>query len=68
MSEVLQCPDCGVDRAMEEEAMEEETIWGARGWRCPECGHVWLPGRAVSRDTGFEQAAHRPRGARAEDD
>jgi predicted Zn finger-like uncharacterized protein len=63
MAEMLQCPDCGTSRVM-----EEEVIWGARGWRCPECNHVWLPGRDVSRDTGFEQAAHRPRGARSEDD
>jgi Zn-finger nucleic acid-binding protein len=63
MTEMLHCPACGVDRAM-----AEEMIWGARGWRCPDCGHVWLPGTEVSRDTGNEQAVHQPQTVRSEDD
>ena len=63
MAEILKCPDCGVDRAM-----DEEVISGARGWRCPDCGHVWLPGSEVARGTGDERAVHQPHTVRSEDD
>ncbi len=63
MAEMIECPRCGVDTVM----VQERAPSGALGWRCPECGHTWVPG-TEPKDTDFEQTAHRPRGGRSEDD
>ncbi|HLH22552.1 MAG TPA: hypothetical protein VK066_08515 [Chloroflexota bacterium] len=63
MAEMIECPHCGVDTAMQQAL----TATGAVGWRCPECGHVWVPG-TEPKDTDFQRTAHRPAGGRSEDD
>lgn len=63
MAEMIECPRCGVDTAMQ----QEQAPGGARGWRCPECGYLWVPG-AEPEDFVFERTAHVPTGARSEDD
>ena len=63
MAEMIECPRCGVDTAME----QARTTSGARGWRCPECGHVWVPGTEL-KDADFERTVHQPVGGRSEDD
>jgi uncharacterized OB-fold protein len=46
---------------------QEPAAGGAVGWRCPECGHVWVPG-TEPKDTDFQRTVHQPGGGRSEDD
>ncbi len=63
MAEMIECPRCGVDTAME----RVSTAEGGQGWRCPACGEIVVPG-AVPRDEHLEPAVHEPGGGRSEDD
>lgn len=58
MAEMIACPACGIDTAMPP---------SGGGWRCPRCGHIWVPG-TEPKDADLEQTVHEPRGARPEDD
>ena len=57
MAEMITCPACGVDTAMERESA---------GWRCPDCDHVFEPTRE-RKDDDLEGVVHTPP-ARSEDD
>jgi len=57
MAEMMTCPACGVDTAMERESA---------GWRCPDCDHVFEPTRE-RKDDDLEGVVHTPP-ARSEDD
>jgi uncharacterized OB-fold protein len=63
MAEMIECPRRGADTALR----QERTAGRALGWRCPECGHVWVPG-AEPKDTDFERTLHVPAGGRSDDD
>ena len=63
MAEMIECPHCGVDTAME----QARTASGSQGWRCPACGEVSAPG-TPPRDEQYERAVHQPAGGRSEDD
>lgn len=63
MAEMVECPRCGVDTAMP----QAPALGGEVGWRCPGCGHVWVPG-TEPKDLEFERTVHIPAGGRGEDD
>ena len=63
MAEMIACPQCGVDTVMH----QAPGVGGAAGWRCPGCGHVWVPG-TEPKDTDFQRTVHQPTGGRSEDD
>ena len=63
MAEMMECPRCGVDTVMHEVRTPSSVV----GWRCPECGHVWVPG-TEPKDADFKRTRHIPAGGRSEDD